>query len=54
MQYLWSEISLWSSEKMYFFFNFYQFETLIFRILKNQHLTYSGVTMAKIVAYFIE
>ena len=37
MQYLWSKISLWSIEKNYFDFN--QFENVVFRILKIQYLT---------------
>ena len=37
MWYLWSKISLWSSEK-WNYFDFNQFENVIFPILKKQYL----------------
>ena len=38
MQYLWSTISLWSTEK-WNYFDFNQLLNVIFRIQKNQYLT---------------
>ena len=40
MQYSWSKISLWSTEK-WNYFGFNQFGNVIFRILEIQYVTYA-------------